>query len=78
MALSAITDRNWENVYVLAREMLPVFKVCTLLTQLAVEGCAADAPSRGQFRPLNWPAIFAPVILQLALMVDYTRRMRAH
>ncbi len=73
----AITDRNREGVYAIGREMLPAVKVCTLLTLLAVERGAIDAASRGSLGQFFLTAIFAPVILLLALMIYYTLKMRA-
>jgi hypothetical protein len=68
-----ITDRNREGVYAVGREMLPAVKVCTLLTLLAVEWGAIDAANRGFLGQFFLAAIFAPVILLLALMIYYTR-----
>jgi hypothetical protein len=48
-----------------------------LLTILAVEWGAIDAANRGSLSPFFLAAIFAPVILLLALMIYYTLKMRA-
>jgi uncharacterized membrane protein len=72
-----ITDRNREGVYAVGREMLPAVKVCALLTLLAVEWSAIDAARRASLSQVFLAAIFAPVILLLALMIYYTLKMRA-
>jgi len=73
----AITDRNREGVYALGREMLPAVKVCILLMLLAVEWGIIEAAKRGSSSVVFLAAVFAPIVLLLALTIYYTRKMRA-
>jgi hypothetical protein len=72
-----ITDRNREGVYAVGREMLPAVKVCALLMLLAVEWGIIDAARRGSSSPVFLAAVFAPIVLLLALTIYYMRKMRA-
>jgi hypothetical protein len=57
--------------------MLPAVKVCILLMLLAVEWGIIEAAKRGSSSVVFLAAVFAPIVLLLALTIYYTRKMRA-